>query len=207
MSLHVDLLLPEERRVVTPMHPKRMLKILLGALILFALLAGASALQRYRVSYNERRSAAERWAKMEVRQKEAAQMGKDLAVCRGVYGELQGWRGTRLPVADWLERLATLCPPSVQLTELRMTETAVLGGPKNAPCRRFELHLAGRTGGPQADRNVLLLQAIFKNQKPFSNAVDSVTIPEGSFRQDPSAGAAKSDRVFELVIRCAPRVF
>ena len=207
MSLHVDLLLPDERRVATPIHPKTLLQIVLVALIVIALFGGASALKSYRVRYNERQIAMARWAKMDVLQKEAAQMGKDLAVCRGIYGELQGWRGTRLPVAEWLERLAVLCPPTVQITDLRMTETAVLGGPKNVPCRRFELRLAGRTGGSQPDRNVRSLQAIFTNQPPFSNAVESVAIPEGSFRQDPAAGALKSDRVFELVIRCAPRVF
>ena len=207
MSLHVDLMLPDERRVVTPTRPKTLLQIALGTLIVLALLGGVLSLQSYRVRYNERQIAKERWAKMESRQKEAAQMGKDLAVCRGIYGELQGWRGTRLPVAEWLERLAALCPPIVQLTDLRLTETAVLGGPKNLPCRRFELHLTGRTGGPQADRNVRLLQAIFTNQPPFSNAVESVAIPEGTFRQDSAAIEDKSARVFELVIRCAPRVF
>ena len=207
MSLHVDLMLPDERRVVTPIRPKTLVQIVLGTLIVVALLGGISALQNYLVRHNEWRSAKERWAKMELRQKEVAQMGKDLAVCRGIYGELQGWHGTRLPVAEWLERLAALCPPTVQITDLRLTETAVLGGPKNLPCRRFELHLTGRTGGPQADQNVQSLQAIFTNQPPFSNAVESVAIPGGAFRQDPAAGAAKSDRVFELVIRCAPRVF
>ena len=207
MSLRVDLMLPDEHRVVTPMHPKTMLRIVLATLILVALLGGLSAWQDYRVRENERQSAHERWAKMEVLQKEAAQMGKDLAMRRGIYGELQGWRGTRLPVVEWLERLAALCPPTVQLTDLRLTEAAILSGPKNLPCRRFELHLTGRTGGPQADRNVRSLQAIFTNQPPFSNAVESVAIPDGAFRQDPAAVADKSARVFELVIRCAPRVF
>lgn len=207
MSLHVDLMLPDERRIVTPLHPKTMLRIALGTLLVLALFWSISAYYGYRARLSERQRVMDRWAVMEVQQQDAARMGKELTACRGIVGELKGWRETRLQVAEWLERLAALCPPTLQLTDLRLSEAAVLGGPKNLPCRRFELRLTGRTGGPQADLNVRSLQAIFTNQPPFSNAVESVVIPAGSFRQDPAAGASKTDRIFELVIRCVPRVF
>ncbi|MEI7436397.1 MAG: hypothetical protein WCL16_06285 [bacterium] len=207
MSLHVDLMLPDERRDVTPMRPKALLQILLGTLILFALLGAVKALHGYNLLTIERKDAKERWAKMELRQKTAARMGKDLAACREIYGELQGWQGTRLPVTEWMARLAALCPSTIQLNTLHLTGVTALGGPRKSPCRQFELRLTGRTDGTQADQNVCSLQAIFTNQPPFSNAVESVTVPEGAFRQDPDAAATKDDRVFELVIRCTPRVF
>ena len=100
-----------------------------------------------------------------------------------------------------MEYLQQVIPPSIQLTEMRVTHDLLVMS-NNVPARVFEMRLSGRTGALRSEANVSEFREALSGQPPFDKFMETVSIPPGSFRQDP---ATKSDRVFEISCKYIPR--
>lgn len=192
-----------ERRSASPVPLPVVIRIGVGALVVLGLMLGVSLFSSYRALANNVRQAEEEWKRTEPKYKAALQLRSDLANKAATLKEIQSWRQTRIAWGDQLAQLQRIVPSMIQLTELHVTHDLLVAS-NNVPARVFELRLSGRTGSLRSEANVSELREALSAQPPFDALIETVSIPPGSFRQDP---ASKSDRTFEMVCKYLPRPF
>ncbi len=205
MSVRVNLILDSEIRSGQPVWVTGLIKALpFAALTVFAL-GALSFFGSYTALRREVAIAKEAWQQTEPKYLEAVRLKAGIAVEREVLRELKSWGKARIEWSSQLEEMARLMPATIQLTELMIIQRLQMG-PK-APERAFELRMSGKTGGLQPEANVTEFQSLFLIHPFFNQTVTNAAIPAGSFKQDPSRNAARTDRVFELVVKYRPRAF
>jgi hypothetical protein len=203
--MHVNLILDAERRSASPVPMTTLIRLVFASLVLLLLLAAFSIFSGFRNLQREVRGAREDWHRSEPKYEAAIKLRNDLALQKSILDEITGWQKARLEWGRQLEVLQKVVPASVQMTDLRVGQL-LLVLTNNAAGRVFEMRLAGRTG-EASGADVDELRQAFTNQPPFVQVVEEAVIPPGAFKQDPTHGASRNDRVFEIVCRCKPRKF
>jgi Tfp pilus assembly protein PilN len=201
--MRVNLMLDTEMRSASPVSFAMVVRTAMGTTIVLFLLLLASLITSYRALQNNVHYTDEAWKQTEQKYLEALQLRSNLTVKTATLTEIQGWRKTRIAWGGQLESLQKVIPPMVQLTELRVTQD-LLVMTNGIPARVFEMRLVGRTGAQRSESNVSELRETLSGQPPFDMAIESASIPPGSFRQDP---VNKADRVFEIVCKYIPKPF
>lgn len=201
--MHINLILETEQRSASPVSPAAMVRILIGTAVVLLVLWLLSVYMAYRDLKAGVAGSENQWTQTEPKYIAAKQLRNDLALKTDKLKELQGWHTTRIEWASQLESIQRVIPSLIQLTELRVSQEILILS-NSIPARVFELHLSGKTGSSRSEINVSDFQEALFKLPPFDSFVESVSIPQGAFRQDP---ANKSDRVFEIVSKYLPRSF
>jgi hypothetical protein len=201
--MRVNLMLDTEMRSASPVSLTMVVRTLAGALIVLFLLLVISLFTSFRALQNNVTYAGLAWKQTEPKYLEAVRLRSNLTHKVATLREIQGWRNTRIAWGGQLETLKSTIPPMVQMTELIVIQDLLLMS-NNIPSRVFELRLAGRTGAVGSEASVSEFREALVSQPPFDKMIEAVTIPSGSFRQDP---VNKSDRAFEIVCKYRPKLF
>ncbi len=205
MNLRVDLILQSEQRSgsrVTMAAIGRVAAIVVPSILAVVMVL---AFARYRALQSDLQESQAKWRELEPQYRSALALQKDLFKRKVILLEIDGWRSARVEWSRLLRSLQTAVPSSVQFTELR-GESLIQSG-SNRTARVFRLQIKGKTGGVNAQENVTRLRRQMLADPAVTSVVESVEIPPGAFEQDPSAGASKYDRVFEVVCRFMPSPF
>ena len=201
--MHINLILETEQRSASPVTFKSLLKIAGGTVIVMLILWLVSVYSAYHELQANVKQAENEWMITEPKYIAAQQLRTELAQKNTKFKEIQSWKTTQIDWGYQLDRLQTITPSMIQLTELHISQD-ILVTSNNMPARVFTLRLAGKTNAERSEINVgEYQQALFK-QPPFNDFVETVNIPAGAFRQDPMT---KTDRVFEIVCKYNPRPF
>ena len=200
--MHVNLIYDTELRSTSPVSLSLAIKLAAGSIIFLLLLGAFSVWTAFYTLQTDVAKAREEWRRTEPRHQAAIKLRTDLAVQNAILKQIVGWRHTCMDWGEQLDRLQAVVPAEVQLTDLRLSQVILITS-NNVPARVYELRLTGRAGSAGSEENISQLKQSLANA-PFDRVIESVTIPPGSFRQDP---AAKTSRVFELVGKYGARRF
>jgi len=205
MNLRVDLIQDSERRSASPVSIAFLIRILLFAAISALALA-------ILIFGKQMRDVSEQlyWVKEDIKKLQPpydAQIAltTELNRQKTLLAEFQNWKAVRLPFADQLTALQEMVPPTIQLTELRIDRVVQTVDKK--PARVFKLHIKGRAVSARADAEVDRLRQSIAKAPAIQPFLQEIVIPPGSFRQDPDPKAAKTDRLFEIVLKYKPLKF
>jgi Tfp pilus assembly protein PilN len=201
--MHINLILDAEKRSASPIPLALVLRLAVAVGVLLILLVVFLFFNSYRTAARELQWAQADWKQNEPRHQAAIGQRTDLAFQKTVLEEIQGWPPSRLAWGKHLLALQQVVPDSIQLTELRISQS-VVSVSNTVPVRAIELRLAGKTG-EASGANVSLLRQLLTNTPAFTGLVDEASIPVGAFRQDPDTAAGRNSRVFEIVCRLRPR--
>lgn len=205
MNLRVDLILQSEQRSgsrITLAAVSRVAAIVVPSILAVVLIL---AFARYRALQSDLQESQATWHDLEPQYKAALVLQKELFQRKVILLEIEGWRTARVEWSSLLRGLQGAVPPSIQFTELR--SESLIQTVSNQTARVFRLQIRGKTGGPNAQENVTRLRRQMVADAAVTSVVDSVEIPPGAFEQDPTPGASKYDRVFEVVCRFTPSYF
>ena len=193
MSLHVNLILDDERRSGSDVSMKFVLRtapIVLGLLLamgLAGLVMGA-------------RGARREYAAVQSQQKDIEPVYESVVKTRGDLTRLQslvnlleGWRTNRLSHSGCLRALQLSVPANIQLT--RLTLQNHLDGAGADPHRNGGVYLRGRAAGQGADADVRRLQSGLKSQPPLDGIMEDVVIKR--FAAD-AEQSGEDIRIFEM---------
>ena len=207
MIYHIDLLLEEERRSASPLHVRMLLRLGTVLVVVALLLATMLLFFASRNVQIRLESADVRWQRLRPKHEALLKQRASLLDLRGAMRQLDACRHARLEWGGELADLQRGVPEEVQLTELRVSP--FVGSPTTQSvhaARSYEMHVLGKAGGEDADAHVRqILTAL--SAPAYTGRVESVSVPSGGFRPDPARGAARTDRLFEIVCRYRPRSF
>jgi len=198
--MHVNLIYDEERRSGSSVSLALMIRVMIIALAVLALVGVVSFYSGYRTLQNRILVGIDAWKETEPKYKEAIRIRSELAIEGDVLKEVQGWRTARITWGEQLDHLQAAIPAVVQLTELRVSQTILLIS-NTIPARGFEMKLSGHTVAEGSEVSVVRLLDSLKDA-PFKEMIESATLPPGSFRQD---SINKMDRAFDVVCKYFPR--
>lgn len=207
MIYHIDLLLDEERRSASPLHVRMLLR--LGAVLAVAglLLATMLLFLASRDAHARLEMAEANWSQVSPKHQTLLTQRAALIDLRGAMRQLDACHHARLAWGAELTDLQGGIPGEVQLTGLRVSSFVGSQTTQHVhAARSYEMHVLGKTGGEDAEAHVKRILA-FLSSADHTGRVESVTVSTGGFRPDPSRGAARSDRLFEIVCRYRPRSF
>jgi hypothetical protein len=205
MNLRVDLILPTEYRSgsrITLSGVTRILTIILPIIVVLLL---SLVFTKFRTLRSDVQRQEAQWLKMEPQYKTALNLWQDTIRRNGVLSEIQGWHAARVEWHKQLKALQAAVPPQIQLTSLRVDD--LIQVVSNKTVRVFKMQIKGRASGQNPEDRVAALRSELTRNPVFAPVVKSAEVPPGSFGQDPSPNAAKSDRVFEIVCEYAPMGF
>ncbi len=205
MSQHINLIYDSEQRSASLISALFVVR-LIGVLIPFALLLFlALAYMQSRQLRNSLAWAEDDWKAMEPRYQAALQLQRDIVRIREVETEIERWRRARHGWGGMLWTFPEIVPPDIQLTQLQSEERLQLDG--NVPVRLFTLKLWGRARGRAPDADVEALRNMMVDHSALAGVVKNAVIPRGTFGADPTPGADRAHRVFQLNVELAPRRF
>ncbi len=209
MNYHVDLLLDDERRSACPVSLGMVLRLalftLLASLLTIILLFFVASQDAERKA-NE---AKERWTRLQPRHAELLALRTLRNELRASTRQMEANRVSRMELGPELVRLQRGMPEEAQLLTLRINQ--FVGNQKTgaAATRSYEMRLSGKIVGEKADEYVEGLRSYLVSSAR-SNSVESVVIPNNSFRRETvqkTGGGVRTDWYFELVCRYRPRSF
>ncbi len=206
MIYHINLLLDEERRTASPLPLNALLRI--GVVLVCGSLVVATLLLVFARRQAENRAALARaeWQDLKPQHEKLLRLRTSMVEVRGALRQLQACSHARVAWGEELDNVQAAIPLDVQLTELRASQVVSGATSTVTAVRGYDMHLIGKTSGEDADVHVRRL--IDRLSTPaFSNRLESVTVPGGGFRPDPSRGALRTDRVFDVFCRYRSRKF
>lgn len=205
MNLRVDLIQVSERRSASRVSLALFLRILtftVIAVILFIILVFGKHMR----DVNETLRAVNAGIKKLKPQYDAQiALTTNLHRQKDILAEFQDWKTTRLPISSQLEAVQDIVPPTIQLTDLRIDRVLQTVDKKTA--RVFKMQIKGRATSARADAEVDKFRQDLAKHPAIQPYLQEIVIPPGSFRQDPDAKAAKTDRLFEIVCKYKPLKF
>ncbi|MEI6563271.1 MAG: hypothetical protein WCO42_03065 [bacterium] len=198
--MHINLIFKDEQRSASPVSLALMIRVALGALLFMIAFGIFMFAVEYRACQNQVEMANDEWKRTEPKYKAAIEVRNELAGRMDTLKALQGWRDARIAWGRQLDTVVPVVPHVIQLTQIRVSQTVVVVS-NTIPARVFEMKFSGRTPADRSEVNVVQFLDAFKGT-PFSQFVESATLPPGAFRQDP---LEKNDRIFEVVCKYYPR--
>lgn len=199
MNLRVDLILPAEQRSGSRITLAGLGRVASVTVPLILLVLASSAAMRSRALHRDLDRVSAEWQQTEPRFKAALHLKEEILRRRAVLNEIEAWRKARVTWHQQLSAMQEIVPAEIQLTELKIDD--MIQTVSNKPVRVFKLQLRGRTGGPESEQHVSRLRSALADDPRFNGAIAAADIPPGSFVQDPSPTAAKSDRLFQIVCK------
>lgn len=197
MSLHINLLLDEERS-----NPSG--KILHTTAYAFAavIVIGTAlwVLQTFLMLQSSQSALARaqrRSDEMKQSHKTALGMIADIAEAKEYLGDITAFSNAQIAVSSRLYAVAVCVPDSAQITSLKITSELVAGGAKNTlPARQYSGEIAGRTKGDGVEKR---LKAFITEMNNADGLLGKVT--PGGVSVD---AANSSDRIFDIRFALAP---
>lgn len=200
MSLHVNLILDDERRSGSDVSLKFVLNTAL-------IVAGTVLALVIVYLVMDARSAMREYAAEKSRQKEFQPLYQSVVKTRGELDKVQelvslleGWKTNRLNHSDCLRTLQQSVPANMQLTRLNMQNNLVGAGAE--PYRSGGVYLRGRAAGQGADSDVRFLHSALKSRSPFDRVMEDIAIKRFAADAEQSGDDV---RVFEMEGRLTKR--
>lgn len=194
-----------ERRSASPISPAFIVRFGSAAVALALIVFSLVFVQKMRSTANTLKDVSTTLSQLKPQHEAQLAMSTNLNHQKAVLLELQGWSKSRLEWYPQFRAIQQLTPPTIQLTDMR-TDSLIQTIDKK-PTRIFKMSIKGRAVSARADTDVDTLRLAIQKAPEFSGILQEVQIPPGSYRQDPDPRAAKTDRIFEMVLKYKPRIF
>ncbi len=197
MNVHINLITDEEKRhggAIPWMFVLRCVGITIPLLVLLFI---AYQLITLNMSRTQLERTEERIADKKPQLALIGEIRKQEKTYRDVVAQLDGLKNMRV---DWNRQLAALrksVPLDVQLISLSVSRRVVTAT-DNTPAASYSLLLSGKTGGATPEAHLTQFRQNMLKEPGLTNAIDTISVPEGAFVQDNSPGAASMDRLFEV---------
>ncbi len=201
MNYHVNLLLDDERRSASPVSLGMALRLVVFALCASLLTVILLLFVESQDAERKLREAQEKWTRLQPGHVKLLALRAQRNELRASNRQMEASRISRMELGPELARLQRGIPDAVQLLSLRFNQ--FVGTQKSGSTRGYDMRIAGKIVSDKAEEQVEALRAYWLSSAP-SNSVESMVIPNNSFRRDP---VRKSDWSFELVSRYRPRSF
>ncbi|MCX7591493.1 MAG: hypothetical protein N2255_07680 [Kiritimatiellae bacterium] len=201
MNLHIDLILPSERRSPGPVSMKtfRLIGIFLAPLVLLLLLAYGVVNE---IGVRRQMKATEAiWAEMQSRHRQVAALRAKVQKSSAILSELQGWSRSTLAWHKQLLSLQAEVAPTIQLTSLKVDQTLQVGS-GTPPSRLFTMTIRGVARGENPEKDVQALQQRLRHASAFAPLVQAVEVTHYGMAPD-----VKEHRVFQFVCKYQSRLF
>ncbi|MGQ9663452.1 MAG: hypothetical protein ACUVWX_14120 [Kiritimatiellia bacterium] len=201
MNLHIDFILPSERRNPNPVSWKaiKLIAWIVGLLIVLVLVAYAIVI--FFALRREVQVAEAVWSDLQTRHQEIVALRSRVQTSSDILTELEGWKRSALAWHKQLLALQAEVAPSIQLTSLKIEQTTQIGS-GTAPTRLFTVTIRGVARGTSPENDVQALQQRLRDASAFASLVRSVEVSHFGVATD-----VKEHRVFQITCRYQPRDF
>lgn len=201
MNLHVDFILPSERRNPNPVSWKaiKLIVWIVGPLIVLLLVAYAIVI--FFALRRDVQVAEAAWSELQTRHQEIVALRARVQTSSAILTELEGWKRSALAWHKQLLSLQAEVAPSIQLTSLKIEHSTQRGG-GTAPARIFTVTIRGVARSTSPENDVQALQQRLRDASAFAPLVRSVEVSHFSVAPD-----VKEHRVFQITCRYQPRPF
>ena len=218
MSVRVNLLQPDERRLYSAVGRGFMVKLAAGAAGALTLLFAVLFLSNMRTVVGGLSSARSQWQDIEAAYDKAVLVKQDLDQHILLDRELQGWSDSRVKWLGPLHELQDLVPDNVQLTSLRVSSQIVVekaerkpgveGAGKEKPpdkvARVFDVRLDGKAYGARADEVVTRFVDDLRRAPSMEPWLSTLGL-QGLQRAAHST-AADDEWIFRIEAKSTPRI-
>lgn len=171
MTYRIDLLLPSERRGTGRVSKKFML-FAGSSVAAVILLSSVGWVMMESHKHKSRLSAVKnQWAQLDKVYKTVTAVQKETAKIKPMAGFADGWSKSRPPLGDILDAFQDVPPPTIQLTQMTLSEAYDKEG-----ARTITLALQGVVSGDNPEEDVQRLSVGLKNSEPFDKLVESSRI-------------------------------
>jgi hypothetical protein len=201
MNLRVDLILESEQRSASMFNLKSLLRLVviaipssIIALFLFSSIGLMSLKRDVKLLQDEN----------EIKQPKVTRadaLSVEVAKNESMSKELAGWHNSAL---DWHTQLVAIMkatPEEMYFETLRASHA--FQTENNIPARTFSIVMTGKSKGKYSEDNVLKMKRTLTISDFFAIYMDPPKVPV--FKQDPSAKAKDSDRIFRIECSYKPR--
>jgi len=204
MNLHVDLIVPSERRSANPLNARSAQRVLLivgpvAALLLIGTLVVGFLQLKWELSMLETQ-----WSTTAPRKTEADALRNQVSENSDVLAEVRGIKASRIPMRELVAGILIETPPSIQLRGLTVNQFPTLEVDGRL-ARHGGFSAEGKVSGAQAEEDVSTLRERFTQAPVFTQLVASATVAE--YGPDPARGAGREDRTFRIDATLQPRPF
>jgi hypothetical protein len=175
MNLRVDLMQESEYRYQGPVSRKFAGAALGGFIGAVVLLWAAYAIEQELSLRKEIAQLSNDWNGIEARYKANKFKRLSYAACQSYQRELKPWADTRMDLADRLDELKQIVPPTIQLTRFFVqTEWEVIKlPPPPAPDANT---IQGRAGGVDAEEDVRQLAIRLKSSRDYGTTFETIKL-------------------------------
>ncbi|NLB55235.1 MAG: hypothetical protein GX811_05630 [Lentisphaerae bacterium] len=201
MNLHINLILPSERRSGSNVSSKFLLQLVAVILPVLLLLLVLSLIIINKQTSSKLLALKSTWAQTEITQKTVQDIQQEMSASTNLVHDLTLWLDSKLETHVMLKELAEVIPVTAQLTMLTLNDNLV--SISNTFQRAGVLFLRGKVTGKQPGEDISNLEKDLVTIKDIDTA--SVKRYEADPAQRAHTGLASDVKIFDIESLCRQR--